>query len=78
MDLILSKYFEKFLGEFNISGGANERNFEKFINYCIIFPKNISNFNLSSLSTGDGGDCAIDGLAIILNNRFVSTIGELE
>ncbi|MGR6128797.1 AIPR family protein [Paenibacillus sp. SER-28] len=78
MDIITVKYFEKFIEEFNISGGATERNFEKFVNYCMLFPKNISNFNLSSVSTGDGGDCAIDGLAIVLNNRFISTIGELE
>lgn len=44
----------------------------------MIFPKNISNFNIFSVSTGDGGDCAIDGLAIILNNKFVATLGELE
>lgn len=78
MDLITSRYFEKFLTEFGISGGLSDRNFEKFINYSILFPKNISNFNLSSVSTGDGGDCAIDGLAIVLNNKYISTLGELE
>jgi hypothetical protein len=78
MDLITERYFEKFLTEFEINGGKTEKNFEKFINYSILFPKNISNFNLSSVSTGDGGDCAIDGLAIVLNNKYISTIGELE
>ncbi|AJY74291.1 AIPR family protein [Paenibacillus beijingensis] len=78
MDLITGRYFEKFLTEFGISGGLSERNFEKFINYSVLFPKNISNFNLSSVSTGDGGDCAIDGLAIVLNNKYISTLGELE
>ncbi|WP_342555226.1 AIPR family protein [Paenibacillus sp. FSL R7-0652] len=78
MDLITNRYFEKFLSEFGISGGLTDRNFEKFINYSILFPKNISNFNLSSVSTGDGGDCAIDGLAIVLNNKYISTLGELE
>lgn len=74
----MERYFGKFLNEFSISGGLTDRNFEKFINYSILFPKNISNFNLASVSTGDSGDCAIDGLAIVLNNKYISTFGELE
>jgi hypothetical protein len=78
MDLITSKYFKKFLEEMQISGGPNDRNFEKFINYIILSSKNINNFNLSSVTTGDGGDCAIDGLAISINNKYVANSSELK
>lgn len=78
MELITKKYFQSFLSEMEILGGENERNFEKFVNYSILFPKNIVGFDLASISTGDGGDCAIDGLAIVLNNKFVSNLSQLE
>lgn len=78
MDIITQTYFKKFLNEQNIGGGETTSNFEKFINYIVLAPKNITNFSLSSVSIGGGDDGAIDGLAIALNNRFVGNLSELE
>ncbi|MBU5353939.1 AIPR family protein [Paenibacillus barcinonensis] len=78
MDLITQKFFRSFLTEMNIKGEENERSFEKFVNHSILSPKNIAGFDLTSISTGDGGDCAIDGLAIVLNNIYVANYGQLE
>jgi hypothetical protein len=78
MDIITTKYFQKFLNEMQISGGETSKNFEKFINYVMLSPKNISDFNLPSVTTGDGGDCAIDGMAIAINNKFVANPAELK
>lgn len=78
MDLITHKFFKSFLKEMNIKGEENERSFEKFVNHSIMSPKNIAGFDLASISTGDGGDCAIDGLAIVLNNIYVTNFGQLE
>lgn len=78
MDIITKRYFEKFLNEQKILGGQTTSNFEKFINYITFFPKNIANFELTSLSIGGGNDAAIDGLAISLNNRFIQNMSELD
>lgn len=78
MDIITKRYFEKFLNEQKILGGQTTSNFEKFINYITFSPKNIANFELTSLSVGGGNDAAIDGLAISLNNRFIQNMSELD
>ncbi len=78
MDIITKNYFNKFLTEQNIQGGQSDSNFEKFVNYITLSPKNISNFSIPSVSIGGGDDGAIDGLAIVLNNRFVTDFAELE
>ncbi|MDM5225007.1 AIPR family protein [Cytobacillus sp. NJ13] len=78
MDIITSNYFKKFLSEQNIEGGHTTTNFEKFVNYITLSTKNINNFNLPSVSIGGGEDGAIDGLAVVLNNRFITDLSELE
>jgi hypothetical protein len=78
MDIITENYFKKFMIEHNITGGISDKNFEKFINYICFNTKNISNFNLMDSCVGDGNDAGIDGIAICVNNRFVSNIGELD
>lgn len=77
MDIISKTYFKKFLTEQKISGGETTANFEKFINYIVLEPKNITNFDLASVCVGYGDDAGIDGLAISVNNRFINNIGEL-
>lgn len=78
MDIITENYFKKFMTEHNICGGISDKNFEKFINYICFNTKNISNFNLIDSCVGDGNDAGIDGIAICVNNRFVSNMGELD
>lgn len=78
MDIITENYFKKFIAEHNICGGISDKNFEKFINYICFNTKNISNFNLIDSCVGDGNDAGIDGIAICVNNRFVSNMGELD
>jgi len=78
MDIITSNYFEKFLKEQGISGKNRDNNFEKFINYICLSPKNIKNFNLASVCVGAGNDAGLDGIAIAINNRFMNDISELQ
>lgn len=78
MDIISTTYFKKFLREQNIIGGQSSSNFEKFINYIVLEPKNITNFDLASVCVGNGDDAGIDGLAIAINNRFVNNMSELK
>lgn len=78
MDIIINKYFNRFIEEMELIKNCEDKNFEKFINYIVLSSKNISNFNLVNVTTGDGGDCAIDGLAIALNNKFINDLTELQ
>lgn len=77
MDIIVKKYFTKFLREHQITGNDESTNFEKFINHCVLSTQNISNLEISAVGTGSGNDCSTDGLAIAINNRFVSNLTEL-
>lgn len=78
MDIITTNYFNKFLKEQGITGTNTDTNFEKFVNYICLSSKNISNFNLAAACVGAGNDAGIDGIAISINNRFVSDMTELE
>jgi hypothetical protein len=78
MDIITNNYFNKFVKEHAITGKNVETNFEKFINYICLSSKNISNFNLMATCVGSGNDAGIDGIAISINNRFVSDMTELK
>ncbi|KPU54227.1 AIPR family protein [Bacillus wiedmannii] len=77
MDIIVERYFEKFLREHRIVGKDTSKKFEKFINHCVLSTQNISNLELSAVDTGEGDDCATDGIAIAVNNRFVSNLTEI-
>lgn len=77
MDIIVERYFEKFLREHQIVGDDKSKKFEKFINHCVLSTQNISNLELSAVDTGEGDDCSIDGIAISVNNRFVRDLTEI-
>lgn len=77
MDSIVEKYFEKFCSANNLQSGDKTNLFEKFSNYCILSNHNIHNLDIMAVETGNGDDCSIDGLAIIINNRLIKDITEL-
>lgn len=78
MDIITTNCFEKFLKEQNISGGKRDKQFEMFINYICLSTKNLSNFSLVNTCVGNGADAGMDGIAICVNNRFISNKSELD
>jgi hypothetical protein len=77
VDIIVERYFDKFLREHQILGRDKSKNFEKFINHCVLSTQNISNLELSSVDTGDGDDCSTDGIAVSVNNRFIKDLNEI-
>lgn len=80
MDIILEKYFNKFVAEQHLINDSKmyTKNFEKFINYICLSTKNIVNFDLLSTCVGDGSDAGIDGIAISVNNRYINSKSELD
>jgi hypothetical protein len=78
MDKITRTLLEDFVAENELEKFEESKQFEYFVNYVVISKLHRSSFELDSLDTGDGGDGAIDGLAIIANGRLVTDVQELE
>ena len=51
--------------------------FEHFANYAIISKLNRSTFDLDDIHVGSGGDCAIDGICLVVNGKIISDTDEL-
>lgn len=78
MDKITRTLLEDFVTENELERLNESKQFEYFVNYVVISKLHRSSFELDSLDTGDGGDGAIDGLAVIVNGRLVTDVQELE
>jgi AIPR protein len=78
MDKITRTLLENFVTENELERLGESKQFEYFVNYVVISKLHRNTFELDSLDTGDGGDGAIDGLAVIVNGRLVADIQELE
>jgi hypothetical protein len=78
MDKITRNLLEGFVNEYELERLDEPKQFEYFVNYVVISKLHRSSFELDSVDTGDGGDAAIDGLAIIVNGRLITDVQELE
>lgn len=81
---IIKSYMEDFQKDYGLSATKNESDdFEKFVNYCIVSRIQPDAFSsdfekIETMNIGGGGDTGIDGIAVIVNDRFVSNIEEIE
>lgn len=78
MDRITRTLLEDFVTENELEQLNEYKQFEYFVNYVIVSELHRNTFELDSLDTGDGGDGAIDGLAIIINGKLITDVQELE
>jgi len=78
MDKITKSLLDSFVKENDLEKLEESKQFEHFTNYSIISKLYRSSFELSVVSTGDGGDGAIDGLAIIVNGKLIESVDELD
>lgn len=77
MDKITKSLLESFVAQFEISKLSESLQFEHFTNYSIATKSYRNSFDLDDIHTGSGGDCAIDGLTIIVNGRLILDDDEL-
>jgi len=77
MDKITKSILETFSAEHEIDVVDESIQFEHFANYSIISKLNRSSFELEDIHTGSGGDCAIDGLCLVVNGKIVTDLDEL-
>ena len=78
MDRITKKLLDTFVTENELERLGESKQFEYFVNYVVISKLHRNTFELDALDTGDGGDGAVDGLAVIVNGRLVTDIQELD
>lgn len=77
MDKITKSLLETFSAQHEIEKEQESVQFEHFANYAIVSKLNRSSFELEDVHTGSGGDCAIDGLCLVVNGKIVIDIDEL-
>lgn len=78
MDKITKSLLDTFSAQYEIEKLGEPAQFEHFANYAIISKLNRSSFELEDIHTGKGGDCAIDGLCLVVNGKIITDIDELE
>ena len=77
MDKITKSLLETFSAQNEIERLSDSVQFEHFSNYSIVSKLNRSSFELDDIHTGNGGDCAIDGLCVIANGKIIVDTDEL-
>ena len=77
MDKITNSLLKTFSAQNEIEKYQESVRFEHFCNYSITSKLFRGSFELDSIHTGSGSDCAIDGLCLIVNGRIVTEPDEL-
>lgn len=77
MDKITKSLLDTFSVQYEIVQKSESTQFEYFANYSIISKLNRSSFELDDIHTGSSGDCAIDGLGLIVNGKIITDVDEL-
>lgn len=77
MDRITRSLLDSFSENNETKNYKESKQFEYFVNFSVISKNYRNSFNLEDTDTGEGGDGAIDGIAIIINGKLISSIEEL-
>lgn len=78
MDRITRSLVKELLDNWNLESAGESTDFENFVNYSIISQDYNKTFSLEELSTGEGLDTGIDGIAIIVNETLLSNLDDAE
>lgn len=77
MNKIIESFLDTHIQEYSIQQLPKDTAFEHFINKCIISKYSIDRFDPSDIMT-DSGEKGLDGVAICVNGRIITTIDELD
>jgi len=78
MDRIVTSLVEDLLNVQEIPFDSPDKDFERFVNYCIVSKEYNKSFDIEDTLTGVGDDTGIDGLAIIVNGQLVEHKEDIE
>lgn len=77
MHRIVKTHLKKFLENKGIEESNISKQFEFFVNYCIVSRFFSGKFDVSDITTSDE-DAGIDGIAIIADGELITTVEEIE
>lgn len=77
MDKITSSLVTTFVKQNELATKDVSVQFEHFVNYAVTSKLFRGSFELDDIHAGSGGDCAIDGLCIVVNGRLITDDDEL-
>ena len=77
MDKITKSLLDTFSSQYEIDSLKESTRFEHFVNYSITSKLFRGSFEIEDVHSGSGGDCAIDGITLIVNGRIVLDEDEL-
>ncbi|MBG0785559.1 MAG: AIPR family protein [Anaerolineaceae bacterium] len=78
MDRITNKYVTDFLASNEIESRGIEKDFEFYVNYCLISDYTDQTFDVENITVGSGNDTGIDGISIIINGQVVEDKAQVE
>ena len=82
MDIVTRSQFEDFVSNYGFSSESEDRAFELFSIFSVLskYIKNqtITKTLLCDVNIGDGGDWGLDGIAILVNGRIVTSKKEVD
>jgi len=78
MDAITESLLRSFSSIHGLEQKQSSEKFEHFCNYSIVTNAIRTTFDIESIHTGSGGDCGIDGCAIIVNGKLVLDVDEVD
>ncbi|AWL12133.1 hypothetical protein HMF8227_01660 [Saliniradius amylolyticus] len=77
MHRIIKTHLRKFLSEKGIEEADVSKQFEYFVNYCVISRFFSGKFDVYDVTTSDE-DAGIDGVAVIADGELITTVDEIE
>lgn len=78
MDRIVQSYMDSFLKSQDIVEKNQSKQFEMFSSYCAIEQMYSENLNPADVVIGDGDDCGIDAVAILVNGLLITSKEEID
>lgn len=78
MDRIVESFIDDFMKSQQLVERDSSKQFEMFASYCAIMQNYSETFDLSDVLTGAGGDCGIDGIAILANGTMINSKEEVD
>ena len=78
MDRIIQSYMNAFLKSEQIEEKDQSKQFEMFASYCAVEQHYSDSYDLADIIVGEGGDCGIDAVAIIVNGTMITSKEEID
>ncbi|WP_434657057.1 AIPR family protein [Chromobacterium violaceum] len=75
-NIILSGMLRDFVNRHGLSEDSQDRQFEKFVNYCLLKTDHYDTFDFEKVGTGDS--TGVDGIAVSIGGVIIDEISDLE